>query len=62
MVRKLLDGAQSLEYVDDVLGHTIDWITHKEMLVTLNTANLPYCLTSLKIIKFPIKIMTYVYS
>ena len=30
MVRKLLDGAQSLEnYVDDVLGHTIDWITHK---------------------------------
>ena len=33
MVRKLLDGAQSLEnYVDDVLGHTIDWITHKEML------------------------------
>ena len=33
MVRKLLDGAQSLEnYVDDVLGHTIDWITHKQML------------------------------
>ena len=33
MVRKLLDGAQSLEnYVDDVLGHTIDWITHKEIL------------------------------
>jgi len=34
MVRKLLDGAQSLDsYVDDVLGHrTIDWITHKEML------------------------------
>ena len=31
--RKLLDGTQSLEnYVDDVLGHTIDWITHKEML------------------------------
>ena len=33
MVRKLLDGAQSLEnYVDDVLGHTVDWISHKEML------------------------------
>ena len=33
MVRKLLDGAQSLEsYVDDVLGHTINWITHKKML------------------------------
>ena len=33
MVRKLLDGAQNLEnYVDDVLGHTIDWITHKEIL------------------------------
>ena len=28
-----LDGAQSLEnYVDDVLGHTVDWIIHKEML------------------------------
>ena len=33
MVRKLLDRAQSSEiYVDDVLGHTVDWITHKEML------------------------------
>ena len=27
MVRKSLEN-----YVDDVLGHTIDWITHKEML------------------------------
>ena len=34
MVRKLLDRAQSLEsYVDDVIGHTIDWITHKTMLM-----------------------------
>jgi len=33
MVRKLLDWAQSLEsYVDDVLGHTFDWETHKAML------------------------------
>jgi len=33
MVRKLLDGAQSLEsYVDDVLGHTIDWGTQETML------------------------------
>ena len=33
MVRKLLDGAQSLESnVDDVLGHTVVWETHKAML------------------------------
>jgi len=30
MVRKLLDGAQSLEnYAHNVLEHTIDWITTK---------------------------------
>jgi len=32
MVRKLLDGAQRWSYIDDVFGHTIDWITNKEML------------------------------
>ena len=33
MVRKLLEGAQDIEsYVDDVLGHTKDWIRHIQML------------------------------
>jgi len=33
IVRKLLDGAPSSEsYVDGVLGHTVDWKTHKAML------------------------------
>ena len=33
MVRKLLEGAQDIEsYVDDVLGHTINWNRHIQML------------------------------
>ena len=33
MVRKLLEGAQDTEsYVDDVLGHTINWNRHIQML------------------------------
>jgi len=51
MVRKLLDRAQSSEiYVDDVLGHTVDWITHKEMLrdffERVRKANLSYRIIS----------------
>ena len=45
MVRKLLDGAQDpTSYIDDVLDHTGDWKTHKQMLrdffETVRKANL----------------------
>jgi len=33
MIRKLLDGSHNLEnYVDDVLGHTVNWSKHMEIL------------------------------